>query len=236
MGNIILSILITKLQKVAEEYLIKIISKCKDKKFSGKKRRRDKKKIHKILNNKIEYNYENEEQGMSLDEENTNIIFNNYMNENNITNIQKNNILNNINNEKNEIIIGSGIIDGVKKMDLNDLYSYKLISNKHSFYFKKGTIENEKFTVCLLNNGRNMWLENKTFIKCIAKNCPEVEIEDTKLDALEKNEHKNFDIKFSNLNKCQIGKYIAFFVVKVNDEEINDGKKFFIEFEVYDYS
>ena len=61
MGNIILSILITKLQKVAEEYLIKIISKCEDKKFSGKKRRRDKQKIHKILNKKTENNYENEE-------------------------------------------------------------------------------------------------------------------------------------------------------------------------------
>ena len=231
MGNIILSILITKLQKVAEEYLIKIISKCKDKKFSGKKRRRDKKKIHKILNNKIEYNYENEEQGMSLDEENTNIIFNNYMNENNITNIQKNNILNNINNKKNEIIIGSGIIDGVNEMDLSDLYSYKLISNIYSFEVKKGTIENKKFTVCLLNNGRNMWLENKTFIKCIAKNCPEVEIEDTKLDALEKNEQKCFDIKFSNLNKCQLGKYLAFFVVKINDKEIDEGE-FFIQFEV----
>ena len=157
------------------------------------------------------------------------------MNENDITNIQKNNILNNINNEKNEIIIGSGIIDGVNKMDLSDLYSYKLISNIHSFYFKKGTIENKKFTVCLLNNGRNMWLENKTFIKCIAKNCPEVEIEDTKLDALEKNEQKCFDIKFSNLNKCQLGKYIAFFVVKINDEKIGGGE-FFIEFEVYDYS
>lgn len=76
-----------------------------------------------------------------------------------------------------------------------------------------------------------MWLENKTFIKCIAKNCPEVEIEDTKLDALEKNEQKCFDIKFSNLNKCQLGKYIAFFVVKINDKEIDEGE-FFIQFEV----
>ena len=56
-------------------------------------------------------------------------------------------------NNKKEKNIGSNIINQLLKLDFDKLYSYKLISNIHSFQIKQGEKKEESFTIVLKNDG-----------------------------------------------------------------------------------
>ena len=131
---------------------------------------------------------------------------------------------------KNEKNIGSNIINQLLKLDFDKLYSYKLISNIHSFQIKQEEKKEEDFTIVLKNDGEIKWIENETYLKCVSKNCPFIFIDDIKLESLNTNEIKDVQIKFRNLDQCPKGKYTSVFDVVIKGKKI--GESIYIYFTV----
>ena len=76
----------------------------------------------------------------------------------------------------------------------------------------------------------NKWIENKTYLKCVSKNCPFIFIDDIKLESLNTNEIKDVQIKFRNLDQCPKGKYTSVFDVVIKGKKI--GESIYIYFTV----
>ena len=158
---------------------------------------------------------------------------NKFKNDDNINNTKKNFIIHvkeKPQNTKSEKNISPNIINYLLKLNFDNSYSYKLISNIHSFQIKKGEKKEENFTIVLKNDGKIKWLENETYLKCVSKNCSHVFIDDINLDSLEINEIKDVKIKFRNLDQCPKGKYISMFDVVIKGKKI--GESIYIYFTV----
>ena len=141
------------------------------------------------------------------------------------TKIKKDDNSKDVNVEKKEY----AIVNYLRNIDTHRMYSYKFLSNKFSFTYKKGNGNEYSFSIYLKNDGKIQWPEN-SYLKLINKNCNEVEINDVELGALDIDETKIFEIKFDNLKKCNEGEYKALFGVFINDKKI--GQEILIRFTV----
>ena len=173
--------------------------------FLGKKTRADRNNV--ILgNNSYKLKKENE------------ISFSIYLNKINNEKEKEIQNKNNYNNNNKEFPIGLNIIEHL--INQKGHYSYENLTRIHSFTVKKESKNEENFCLTLKNNGDIEWPEEDSYLKLEGKTCPEVSIDNIKLGYLRKGEHKDFYIKFKNINKCQIGKYMVLLSVCIRGEII----------------
>ena len=125
----------------------------------------------------------------------------------------------------------NAIVNYFSHLNLQEMYSYKLMSRIHSFKFEKGKEKEKYFRIALQNDGPIRWPENNSYLKLKWINCDEVKVNDVLLGALEVDQIELFNIKFYNLYKfIEKKNYISVFEESINDKSI--GEKIIIHFKV----